>query len=203
MQSATLMAAKAFIVPLVKLSLALMVLAIGLRSSEGDALWLIRRPGLLARSLLSINVIVPLVALAVTQALDLQPAVEVAIVALSISPVPPVLPIQAGKAGGESAYAIGLLTVVSLAAIVLVPLSVVALAALLGGTAPLAGRPVAVLMLEGVLAPLGVGLVDSPPGSWVRGAHGQAGERRRNVRARHRFDLDPDRGVADDAEPAR
>ena len=41
----------------------------------------------------------------------------------------------------------------------LVPLSVVALAALLGGTAPLAGRPVAVLMLEGVLAPLGVGFV--------------------------------------------
>jgi BASS family bile acid:Na+ symporter len=157
MQSATLMAAKVFIVPLVKVSLALMVLAIGLRSSEGDALWLTRRPGLLARSLLSINVIVPLVALAVTQAFDLQPAVEVAIVALSISPVPPILPIQTGKAGGESAYAIGLLTVVSLAAIVLVPLSVVALAALLGGTAPLAGRPVAVLMLEGVLAPLGVG----------------------------------------------
>jgi BASS family bile acid:Na+ symporter len=157
MQPATLMVAKAFIVPLVKLSLALMVLAIGLRSSEGDALWLIRRPGLLARSILSINVIVPLVALAVTQAFDLQPAVEVAIVALSISPVPPFLPIQTGKAGADPAYAIGLLTVVSLAAIVLVPLSVVALAALLGGTAPLAGRPVAVLMVEGVLAPLGVG----------------------------------------------
>ena len=105
MQPATLLAAQAFIVPLVKVSLALMVLAIGLRSSEGDALWLIRRPGLLARSILSINVIVPLVALAVTQAFDLQPAVEVAIVALSISPVPPVLPIQTDKAGGESSYA--------------------------------------------------------------------------------------------------
>ena len=52
-----------------------------------------------------------------------------------------------------------MLTVDSLAAIVLVPLSVTALAALLGGTAPLAGRPVAVLMVESVLAPLGVGLV--------------------------------------------
>ncbi len=160
MQSGTSMAAMAvFVLPLVKLSLALAVLAIGLRSSEGDAMWLIRRPGLLARSILSINVMAPLVALAVTQAFDLQPAVEVAIVALSISPVPPILPIKTGKAGGESAYAIGLLTAVSLAAIVLVPLSVTALAALLGGTAPLAGRPVAVLMVEGVLAPLGVGLV--------------------------------------------
>jgi BASS family bile acid:Na+ symporter len=159
MQPATLMVAKAFIVPLVKVSLALMVLAIGLRSSEGDALWLIRRPALLTRSILSINVIVPLVALAITQAFDLQPAVEVAIVALSISPVPPVLPIQTGKAGGESAYAIGLLTFDSLAAIVFVPVSVMALAALLGGTAPLAGRPVAVLMITTVLAPLGVGVV--------------------------------------------
>ena len=198
-----LMAAKAFIVPLVKLSLALMVLAIGLRSSEGDALWLIRRPGLLARSILSINVIVPLVALAVTQAFDLQPAVEVAIVALSISPVPPILPIQAGKAGGESAYAIGLLTVVSLAAIVLVPLSVMALAALLGGTAPLAGRPVAILDGRGRARSARRRARDSPPGSWVRDAHGQAGERRRNVRARHRPDLDPDRSVAGDAEPGR
>jgi BASS family bile acid:Na+ symporter len=160
MQSPALLVAKAiFILPLVKVSLALAVLAIGLRSSEGDALWLFRRPGLLARSILSINVIVPLVALAVAQAFDLQPAVKVAIVALSISPVPPVLPNRTGKAGGASAYAIGLLTFVSLAAIVLVPASVALLAALLGGTAPLAGRPVAVLMVETVLAPLGVGLV--------------------------------------------
>src|SRR5215813_7477855 len=114
-----LVAKAAFVLPIVKVSLALAVLAIGLRSSEGDALWLVRHRGLLARSILSINIIVPLVALAVAQALDLQPPVKVALVAFSISPVPPILPNQTGKAGGESAYAIGLLTFVSLAAIVI------------------------------------------------------------------------------------
>ena len=154
-----IVAKAAFILPIVKVSLALAVLAIGLRSSEGDALWLVRHPGLLARSILSMNVIVPLVALAVTQALGVQPAVKVALVAASISPVPPILPNQTGKAGGESAYAIGLLTVVSLVAIVLVPISVGALAALLGASAHLAAGPVAILMGETVLVPLGVGLV--------------------------------------------
>jgi BASS family bile acid:Na+ symporter len=153
-----IVAKAAFIVPIIKVSLALAVLAIGLGSSEGDALWLVRHPGLLARSLLSMNIIVPLVALAVTQAFDLQPAVRVALVALSISPVPPVLPNQTGNAGGESAYAIGLLTLVSLAAILLVPLSVAVLAALLGASAHLAIGPVALLMGETVLVPLGIGL---------------------------------------------
>ncbi len=143
----------------VKLSLALAVLSIGLRSSEGDALWLLRRPGLLARSMLSMNVIVPLVALAVTQALDLNPAVRVALVALSISPVPPILPHQTGKAGGEAAYAIGLLTIASLFAVVLVPVSLEILAALSGRTMHLAPMAVAVLMVETVLAPLGLGLL--------------------------------------------
>jgi bile acid:Na+ symporter, BASS family len=159
LQAIMIVAKAAFIVPIIKLSLALAVLAIGLRSSEGDALWLVRHPGILARSILSINVIVPLVALAVTQALDLQPAVKVALVAASISPVPPILPNQTGKAGGEAAYAIGLLTFISLAAILLVPISVAALAALLGAPAHLAAGPVALLMGETVLVPLGVGLV--------------------------------------------
>jgi bile acid:Na+ symporter, BASS family len=158
MTGAIALVAKAvFLLPIVKVSLALAVLAIGLRSSEGDAVWLIRRPGLLARSFLSINVIVPLVALAITQALDLQPAIEVAIVALSISPLPPILPNRTGRAGGESAYSIGLLTLVSAAAIVVVPISVSVLAALLGASVHFSVWPVAVLMAESVLLPLGAG----------------------------------------------
>ena len=160
MSGAIALVAKAvFLLPIVKVSLALAVLAIGLRSSEGDAVWLIRRPGLLARSFLSINVIVPLVALAITQVLDLQPAVEVALVALSISPLPPILPNRTGRASGESAYAIGLLTLVSVAAIVLVPLSVEVLASLFGASVHFTVWPVAILMAETVLAPLGAGVV--------------------------------------------
>ena len=156
--SLALLIKTAFVLPAVKISLAIAVLAIGLRSSEGDALWLVRHPGLMARSILSINVIVPLIALAVSSAFDLNPAIKVALVAFAVSPVPPVLPNQTGKAGGESSYAIGLLTFVSLVAVVLVPLSVTLLAVLLGAPVHLAGRPVAGLMVETVLAPLAIGL---------------------------------------------
>jgi BASS family bile acid:Na+ symporter len=143
----------------VKVSLGLAVLAIGLRSNEGDATWLLRRPGLLARSLLSMNVIVPLVALAVTQALGLSQPVRVALIALSISPVPPVLPNQTGKAGGKSAYAIGLLSIVSLIAIALVPVSLAVLAALFGRTTRLDPTRVAALLAQTVLVPLGIGVL--------------------------------------------
>ncbi len=141
----------------VKLSLALAVFAIGLRSRTGDATWLLRRPGLLARSLVSINVIVPLIALWIVQAFGLRPAVEVALVAFAISPVPPVLPNQTDKAGGQSTYAIGLLGVVSIAAIVLVPASVWLLATLLGATFRVSFGTVASLMLQTVVVPLAIG----------------------------------------------
>ncbi len=153
------MTSAAIILLVVKISLALAVLAIGLCSNEGDAIWLLRHRGLLARSILSMNVIVPLVALAVTQALDLSRPVSVALVALSISPTPPILPNQTGKAGGEAAYAIGLLTIISLIAIVLVPVSFEIIAALFGSTMHIAPKAVAVLMAQTVLAPLGTGLV--------------------------------------------
>jgi BASS family bile acid:Na+ symporter len=149
----------AIILLVVKVSLALAVLAIGLRSQEGDAVWLVRHPGLLVRSLLSMNVIVPLVALAVTQALDLRPPVRLAIVALSLSPVPPILPHQTGKAGGEAAYSVGLLTIASLMAVVLVPVSAWIVGTLFGMTVHVMPRAVAVLMAQTVLAPLGVGVL--------------------------------------------
>ncbi len=141
----------------VKLSLALAVLAIGLRSRTGDATWLLRRPGLLGRSLLSINVIVPLIALWIVQAFDLRPAVEVALVAFAISPVPPVLPNQTDKAGGASTYAIGLLGLISIAAIVLVPLSVWLISTVVGVTFRISFGTVAPVMLQTVVAPLAIG----------------------------------------------
>jgi bile acid:Na+ symporter, BASS family len=153
------MSSTAVVLIAVKVSLALTVFAIGLHSREGDATWLLRRPGLLARSLLSINVAVPIIALWLTRAFSLNSAVAVALVAFSLSPVPPILPNQTAKAGGEAAYSIGLLTIVSLAAIVLVPLSVWLLASLFGATFHVSPTRVAPVMLETVLIPLGLGLL--------------------------------------------
>lgn len=115
----------------VEVSLALTVLDIGARAEPGDATWLFRRPALLARSILSMNVILPFFALATAFAFKLHPAVEIALVALAVSPAPPILPNKQIKAGGSRSYAIGLLVAVSMIAIVFVPFVVWTLARVL------------------------------------------------------------------------
>ena len=55
-------------------------------------LYVLRRPALLARSLLAMYVLMPIVAVALAVAFDLIPSVEIALLALAVSPVPPLLP---------------------------------------------------------------------------------------------------------------
>ena len=81
-----------------------------------------RRPALLARSLLAMFVIMPIVAVILVRAFELRPSFEIALLALAISPVPPLLPGKEGKAGGHAAYGLALMAVVSILAIVVVPL---------------------------------------------------------------------------------
>src|ERR1051325_2472887 len=71
-----------------KVSIVLLVFGLGLRVNAQDTIYLLRRTGLLWRSLLAMNVVMPLVAVALVAAFDLHPAVKLALVALSVSPVP-------------------------------------------------------------------------------------------------------------------
>src|SRR4051812_17766328 len=108
----------------VKSSIFLIVLALGLRSSAADAMYLWRQPGRLVRALVAMYVVMPLFALGFVRSFDLYPAVNIALLTLSISPVPPFLPNRALKAGGEFSYACGLLVAAASVAIVLIPLAV-------------------------------------------------------------------------------
>jgi BASS family bile acid:Na+ symporter len=105
-------------------SLALLVFDIGLNTAPRDAAFLIDRPGLFARSVLSMNVITPLVALWMAEVLSLHRAVELALIATSVSPIPPFMPIKTTSAGGEESYAVSLLVAESLLAIILVPVTI-------------------------------------------------------------------------------
>ena len=98
--------------------------AIGLASRVEDTLFLLRPARLLLRSALAINVVMPLVAAAMAWTFDLPKAVEVALVALAVSPVPPLLPKKQIKAHGEPSYAIGLLVGAALVAVLFVPVAV-------------------------------------------------------------------------------
>jgi BASS family bile acid:Na+ symporter len=152
------MDAAAYVVLALKASIVLAVLGLGMKADTQDALYLLRRPGLLIRSLLSMNVIMPLVAVILVTTFELPTTVKVALVALAISPVPPILPKKQMKAGGQEAYAIGLLLAVALLSIVTVPIVVswfVQAFDRTGGIGPLA---VAKVVGASVLAPLAVGI---------------------------------------------
>ena len=147
-------------VPLaIKVSLALTVLSVGLQATPGDARWLFRHPALLVRSLLSMNVIMPLIAMYVAIAFDVHPSVKLALIALALSPMPPFLPKKGIKLSGETSYAVGLLAAASLLSILLVPASVYTLTALLETPVHIAPSVVAILVGEIVLLPLAVGLL--------------------------------------------
>ena len=104
-------------------SIFLIVFSLGLRATRADVLYLLSRPGRLSRSLLAMNVIMPLVAVGLSLAFNLHPAVKTALVCLSLAPVPPILPRKELKAGGPGSYVIGLLFAAALLAIVFIPLA--------------------------------------------------------------------------------
>lgn len=108
-------------------SIVMTVLGFGLIATFGDVLSVLRRPGLLARSLLAILVIMPIVAVVASRLLSLRPSVEIALVALSIAPIPPLLPGKERKAGVHEGYGLGLLVIVGALAIITVPASIVIL----------------------------------------------------------------------------
>src|SRR5688572_8164080 len=108
---------------LLNVSIMLSVFAIGLKATLSDATFLFRRPALLLRALLAMNVFTPVFALLVGLAFELNPAVKIALAALSVSPTPPILPNKALRAGGREQYTIGLLVAMAALSIILVPVT--------------------------------------------------------------------------------
>ena len=147
------------IVLVLKASIILIVLSLGLKATVGDATYLFRRPGLLLRSLLAMQVIMPLLAAALAAAFDLKAPVKAALLLLSVAPVPPVLPNKQVKAGGSKSYIYGLLVAASLLAVGLVPLMVRLLGLLFNRETYIAPATVAPIVLINILVPLAVGIV--------------------------------------------
>ncbi len=143
----------------VKLGVVLTVLALGLGAVRGDAAYLVERPAKLGKALLAMNVIMPAFAVGLALLFQLRPAVAVALMALAVAPIPPLLPRKALKSGGGSAYIVGLLVAATALAIVFVPLAVDGMAALFGKTVHVSlSRLVAVVALS-ILVPLAVGML--------------------------------------------
>jgi len=149
---------KLLIVLVLKLSISLIVFGLGLNATLGDALSVLRRPRELGRAFLSMNVIMPALALTMALNVNLHPAVKIVLVALSVAPVPPIFPRTALKEGGREDYAIGLLVAMTLLSIVVIPVTMKIFQPLVGVHLREPVSSVAWLVLIRILLPLSAGI---------------------------------------------
>jgi len=139
-------------------SMFLVVFTLGLDTTFAGVTYLFRRPALLLRSILAMNIVMPVLAVAACLALHPSQTIAVALISLAISPVPPFLPNQQLGAGGPSRYVFGLLVATALASIVLVPASIALIDVLFQRTVQIPTSKVAAIMLITVLVPLVLGV---------------------------------------------
>ena len=143
----------------IQASMALMVFCVALHATFDDVLYLARKPGLLARSLLAMNVIMPAVAIGIALLFpDLSRPLRAALITLAVSPVPPILPGKELKAGGRSAYVVGLLAAAALVSIVFVPIAAYLIGRIFGREVVTSPATVAWIVGTSLLAPLLAGV---------------------------------------------
>jgi BASS family bile acid:Na+ symporter len=142
----------------IKISIVITVLGIGLSTRRGDATSVFRDPAQLVRSLLAMQVIVPLFAIFVVRTFDLEIPVKIALVALSVSPVPPIWPKRTLQAGGEQAYTIGLLVASSTLSILIIPSAVEMMESIFSVPVRVSPASIGNVAFVTVLLPLFVGI---------------------------------------------
>jgi BASS family bile acid:Na+ symporter len=113
---------------------------------------------LLARAFLSLNVVMLLFVIAAIKLLDLRTDLAVALIALSLSPVPPLLPRKVAKAEGDENFAIGLLAVFAVLSIVWIPLAVNGVGIVFGRQLDVSPRAIAWIVATLVVVPLVAGI---------------------------------------------
>jgi bile acid:Na+ symporter, BASS family len=141
-----------------QLSIVAMVFAVGLGTTTEDVRQILRRPGHLGRSLLVIFVIVPFGAVILAHTFDFPHAAELAVVALAISPLPPLIPRNLIAAGRRASYPAALMTMVAVLSVVIVPLLAALIGRYLGPSFALSPLRVAGVIAATLLLPLTAGM---------------------------------------------
>ena len=149
---------KQIVILALQVSILCTVFLFGLKASVADLLYLMHRPRLLARSLLAVFVLMPLVVVVLDLLFDFRPPVEVVLAALAISPLPPLLPKKETGAGGNTSYGLGLMAVLAIVSIVAVPLSLEVLQSAFHREFAMPALTIAGLVFKTTLAPLVAGV---------------------------------------------
>jgi BASS family bile acid:Na+ symporter len=148
--------APAIIVTL-KFTVAALLFAIGVGTRPSQLTYLWQRPALLARSLLAMYLLVPLLALLLVAVLNLSEGAELAMLVLAVAAGAPLLPKKL-MGLGSSDYAESLLVNTSLLAVVVVPLWLAVIGAIMGTDRMLGPVEAAKVLATGFALPLIAGL---------------------------------------------
>lgn len=143
----------------VKISIVLLVFTIGLGTTPHELTHLLRHPRKLVGSLVAMNLVMLAIAVAIALLFPLHPAVKIVLVALALSPVPPLLPKRLVMAGGGHAYVMALLFSASVFALFWIPFAGSVLNRLFPADIVIPEGPVAKLVFLTVLGPTVAGVV--------------------------------------------
>jgi BASS family bile acid:Na+ symporter len=142
-----------------KTSIMLTLFGFGLQATFEDLLYLGERPRLLLKSLCAIFVIMPLFAILITKSFSFNSTVVTALIALSISPVPPLLPKKVTKSGGRASYELGLMVTAAALSIVFIPIAVYVFGKYFNRPLAMGPSAVAKVIVLSVLLPLAAGIM--------------------------------------------
>lgn len=141
------------------LSVFVSVFALALQARLADVLLLVHnwRQGL--RATVAIYMVVPAAAITMCHFFQFRPAVEIAMIAIAFSPIPPILPKKQLQAGGSASYVTGLLVLASALSLVITPLGIALSAKILNANASIDADKIALTLFITIGAPLGCGLL--------------------------------------------
>ncbi len=148
---------EAMVLGAIKLSVSVLILAIGMQSTVDDLTYLWRRPLLLLKSMLAMYVLVPLAAIAMVKILPLSFGLSVAVLVLAISAGAPLVPRKLMPLSNDG-YVFSLIATSSLLAIVTVPAWVMALGAAFDLSIGLSGMEIGRLLGRSFVLPIVVGM---------------------------------------------
>jgi bile acid:Na+ symporter, BASS family len=145
------------------ISVLLLVFSLGMRATVRDAASFFedpfRRPHNLFRASFAMNVVVPAIAATAAALLDIPLPIKVALIAMSVSPVPPILPGKQLRFGGRTSYVFGLLVAVSATAVVLAPLTIQIMSRIFQRDIHVSPVDIATIVGKTVFLPLSLGLL--------------------------------------------
>lgn len=142
----------------IQLSLLLLVLAVGMRSTWSDLLYVFRQPRNLFRGLIAVNVIVPLTAVILGGLFPLALEAKAGLILMAVSPLAPFATGKMLKSSADRSFDVGLYAALILAAVIIVPLTVALLNLFYGRHANISVAEIAWFVTKSVLLPLAAGL---------------------------------------------